>query len=253
LREVREADGDADVAPDDISTPVLPDLLRLRTRNPLPRSPLYRTHEAESSPERPLTVSLSPRLPAHGAPGSLLAQPPRRPRQYRPRTQGYSYVESEGASIAFDDATLSDDEPSRPAAAGRDLREELRDTLYQSGSGQEEIPSSPPLHPIIQRSPTRSPMNEPEHVSEENRTFYFSSPQLPLPAPFSTTERRNSAADSLPSRSPEPSPPGIAETDKSEVGNDPAEAQTPYNAVAEHPGIQRAPSVSCSSYRLQLS
>lgn len=121
--------------PDDRPTLRASDVQRLRTKLPLPRSPLFRTQITSTSPERILTSSLSPRLPSHGTPGVLFSQHARRRRSYRPRTISYSYVESERASLAHDDEQLPKVEgfpDGKLASLPRNLQEELRGSSLQS-------------------------------------------------------------------------------------------------------------------------
>jgi hypothetical protein len=100
------------VVPQDTSTPrgsEMPEVNRLSTRYPLPRSPLYRAQDA-NSPERRWTTSLTPHVASYGTPGLLLSQPARRPRGYRLRTISYSFEESEIAGTTSEQVQGSDDD-----------------------------------------------------------------------------------------------------------------------------------------------
>lgn len=76
---------------------------RLRTKLPLPRSPLFHIQFSSTSPERLHSSSLSPRMSGHGTRGELISLPAPRRRLYRPRTISYSFVKSERTSSVHDD------------------------------------------------------------------------------------------------------------------------------------------------------
>jgi hypothetical protein len=187
------------IVPQDMSTPrnnEISEVPRLR-RVPLPRSPLFRSQGA-NSPERRLTTSLTPRVASYGTPSLLLSQPPRRPRSYRHRTISYSFEESERASVAYEQVQGSDNESvgSQPALdSQRSIEAELDEGSSRSASLRSNMPSSPPelAEASLPRTGRAMPANE------EKQTFHFSSPQLPLPPPFSAVPRNISSAASLPS------------------------------------------------------
>lgn len=169
--------------PDGSSIPAPPisvDVHRLRTRLPLPRSPLHVSELVARSPER---SQVTQRVSSYDTPGLLLSQPPRRtPKAYRPRTLSYSYEESERASAVYEEPepNASDNDESQlddiPPGGQVSLHEELRGSSLHSASEIGEVPSSPPV--IV-------------HDHETNRILYFSSPALSgkLPPPFSTVPR----------------------------------------------------------------
>jgi hypothetical protein len=163
------------------------------------------------SPQRRSTSSLTPRVASYGTPSVLLSQPARRPISYRPRMLSYSFEESERASAAYEEVQGSDNDSIRSGPAGeewRNLQEELEESSSQSISVDDSVPSSPPNVAVDGISASRR-SSQAEQVSEKNRVFYFSSPQLPLPPPFSTVRRNISSTAALPSqsRSPSVSPP----------------------------------------------
>lgn len=183
---------------------------RLRSRYSLPRSPLFLAQGA-NSPQRRLATSLTPRVASYGTPGLLLSQPARRPRSYRPRTISYSFEESDRASAAYEQVQGSDNDSigsQLPPEPQRSLHEELEAGSSQDLSLESNVPSSPPdfaetsLSMIAQAMP----------AAERNQRTHSSSPQLPLPPPFSAVRRNISMTASLPlehgdvrqSRSPTP-------------------------------------------------
>lgn len=143
----------------------------------LPRSPLYFSHNASSSPERPLTSSLTPRVASrvanHHTPGIIFSQPPRRPATFRHQTNSFSFDSSERSSAAYEQDRISSisttDTTPRPSQSLR-----LHDELHGSSLNSSRVSSA--------------------------GATTFSSPQLPLPAPFSTRSRR--VSDALPSANP---------------------------------------------------
>jgi hypothetical protein len=175
----------------------MPEVPRLRYRYPLPRSPLFRAQGA-NSPERRLTTSLTPRVALYGTPGLLLSQPARRPRSYRPRTISYSFEESERASAAYEQVQGSDNDSigsQFQAEPQRSLHEDLEVGSSQSASLESNVPSSPPDFVEISHSRIAQAMP----AAEKNQRAHSSSPQLPLPPPFSAVRRNVSLTASLPS------------------------------------------------------
>ncbi|KAG0651467.1 hypothetical protein D0Z07_1919 [Hyphodiscus hymeniophilus] len=165
-------------APDDVSTPQnLPHHGAGSHMRTLPRSPLYLSHNASSSPDRRLTSSLTPRVISrvanHHTPGLMFSQPARRPATFRHQTNSFSFDASERSSAAYEQDRISSwsttDTTPRPSPGLR-----LHDELRASSLISSEVSST--------------------------GAFIFSSPELPLPPPFSTTSRR--VSDALPSVSP---------------------------------------------------
>ena len=143
----------------------------------LPRSPLYFSHHGSSSPERRPTSSLTPRVASrvanHHTPGIIFSQPPRRPATFRHQTNSFSFDSSERSSTAYEQDRLSSSSTTNTAlrpSHGLRLHDELRGSSLTSS----RVSSAGP--------------------------FSFSSPQLPLPAPFSAGSRRVSGT--LPSATP---------------------------------------------------
>lgn len=175
----------------------MPEAHRLRYTYPLPRSPLFRAQGA-NSPERRLTTSLTPRVASYGTPGLLLSQPARRPRSYRPRTISYSFEESERASAAYEQVQGSDNDFSGSqfrADPQISLHEELEMGSSQSTSLESNMPSSPPDF----AETSRAGIAQATPAVERNQRAHSSSPQLPLPPPFSAVRRNISLTALLPS------------------------------------------------------
>ena len=202
------------VAQDDISTTQngrLFDASRLRNRAPLPRSPLFLSRNASSSPEHLPTSGLTPRVESsvahHNTPGIMFAQPARRmrrppPRTFRHQTNSFSFDSSERASAAYDQervaSTSTNDSTARPSS-DLNLHEELRGSSLQSSrvtSGMSHHLSQPSVEDLS----TIRLRNESEKAASTLGDVLFSSPQLSLPPPFSTISRSVSGADVLPSR-----------------------------------------------------
>lgn len=186
------------VVPQDTSTPhssEMPEVNRLRTRYPLPRSPLYQA-QGVNSPERRLTTSLSPHVASYGTLGLLLSQPARRPRNYRLRTISYASEESEIASTAYEQVQGSDNDSigsqflTKPQ---RNLHKELEAGSLQSAFVESNVSLSPPdfaetsLSMIARATP----------AAERNQQAHSSPPQLLLPSPFSVVRRNTFMMASL--------------------------------------------------------
>jgi len=200
------------VAPDDISTPQnirLPDANRLRNRLPLPRSPLFLSQNASSSPEHRPTSGLTPRVESsvafHNTPGIMFAQPARRmqrpaPRRFRHQTNSFSFDSSERASAAYEQervTSISTNDSTPVPSDDRTLHEELRGSSLQSSrvvSGISQALPEPLGGDILT-----------EHIEGGNeddeptlREFVFSSPRLLLTPPFSAVSRGASGAEYMP-------------------------------------------------------
>jgi hypothetical protein len=198
--------------PDNMSTPQnirLPDTSRLRNRVPLPRSPLFLSQNASSSPEHRPTAGLTPRVESsvaiHNTPGIMFAQPARRmrrppPRTFRHQTNSFSFDSSERASAAYEQervtSTSTNDSTPRPSGDLR-LHEDLRGSSLQSSRATSGMSCAIP-DPLVNDLSTVRIQDEIENAVSEQRYFIFSSPQLPLPSPFSAVSRTVSGADILP-------------------------------------------------------
>ncbi|KFY14101.1 hypothetical protein V492_02852 [Pseudogymnoascus sp. VKM F-4246] len=158
--------------PNDVSTPPearLPNLHRLRVRNPLPRSPLYRSYSHQDSPEGPRSVGLASYLASPGTPGVLFSQPARRSRDYRLHRR-----------------------TGLPLPIGRS---QLYGSSFQSSDGDFSHPSSPPTCIF---NPSAATQPEYEIASEQATNSEVSLHSLQLPPPFSRSPRSVSATGSLP-------------------------------------------------------
>jgi hypothetical protein len=200
------------VVPDDISTPQnirLPDANRLRNRVPLPRSPLFLSQNASSSPEHRPTSRLTPRVESsvaiHNTPGIMFAQPARRmrrpaPRRFRHQTNSFSFDSSERGSAAYEQervTSISTNNSTRVPSGDQSLYEELRGSSLQSSgviSGISQALPEPLGGDILT-----------EHIVGGNgdgestlREFLFSSARLLLPPPFSAVSRGASGAEYMP-------------------------------------------------------
>jgi hypothetical protein len=215
------------LAPNDGSTPPCQQLGEQRWGHhippprPLPRSPLYLSHNASASPEHRPTSSLTPRvvsrITTHNTPGYIFAQPPRRPRTFRHQTNSFSFDYSEPPNYADEQqrvpSCLTNETTPRPAE-DLHLHEELYERSLQSSVGASTRPFSGTRHREISDQPAihEQSLEDIEHSSHD---FIFSSPQLhhedssdemsvsssprlPLPPPFSTVPRSTSGSESLP-------------------------------------------------------
>jgi hypothetical protein len=197
------------VAPDDISTPQnirLRDGNRLRNRLPLPRSPLFLSQNASSSPEHRPTSGLTPRFESsvafHNTPGIMFAQPARRmqrsaPRRFRHQTNSFSFDSSERASAAYEQervTSISTNDSTPVPSDDRTLHEELRGSSLQSSRVVSGISQALP-EPLGGDVLTEDVEGGNEEGESTSREFIFSSPRLSLPPPFSATSRGTSGVD----------------------------------------------------------
>lgn len=205
-----------------------------RRSSGLPRSPLYISQAAmSSSPEKRrrsptnLDAAASPEF------SGFLAHPPRRRKTYKPRSESYSFVESEASFASSSAENLN---PSTEHLRGDSLLDDPTSTLldYPASSPPDSynhLPSSPPdpmgSHaPIpVESSPSLQTAKIPSssttariHCSSSlspapaprpRRLFpSISNPFLPpLPPPFSATPRTVSFNFALPSSSQQNSTP----------------------------------------------
>ncbi|OAF59318.1 hypothetical protein VC83_04370 [Pseudogymnoascus destructans] len=192
--------------PDDVSTPQeagLPALQRLRARNSLPRSPLYRSYNHRPSPEGSRSVGLASQLVSPGSPGVLFSQPARRSRDYRLRTPAaFSWGESKKSRSILENFDISepDSQIDMPLSIERS---QLYSASFQGSDGEVSHPSSPPTR-IFHPSGVAQPEDELSSLHTTNSEVSLHS--LHLPPPFSTRSRSGSATRSLPagnSSSPE--------------------------------------------------
>lgn len=204
---------------DESTPPQLPqprpvELFRRRSGT-LPRSPLWISRtEISSSPEkRPRPPTDSSEMSTAEISG-FLSQPPRRRKKYRPRTETYSYVESEDSMAASDfqsstynvlDGSVADYPQSSPP-----------ETFDGPGSSppiyrNESTAPSPTHQPTPSFDSTRrlSPLATPFGATPRRPVPYppsTSNPfSPPLPPPFSATPRTVSFNLALPSSSTRPS------------------------------------------------
>jgi hypothetical protein len=209
----------------DISTPQnvrLPDTNRRRITVPLPRSPLFLSQNASSSPEHRPTAGLTPRVESsvavHNTPGIMFAQPARRmrrppPRTFRHQTNSFSFDSSERASAAYEQERVASTSTtgSTPRPSGDlSLHEELRGSSLQSSRVTSRTSHALP-EPCVEDLSLIRIRDEREEAASSLKDFLFSSPQLPLPPPFSAVSRSVSGADILPGveytpQNPETSP-----------------------------------------------
>ncbi|KAG4440403.1 hypothetical protein IFR05_004096 [Cadophora sp. M221] len=202
--------------PNDASTPQqlpVPSSNRLRPRNQLPRSPLYVSQNASSSPERRPTSGLTPRVASrvatHNTPGIIFSQPARRPprittrtstRTFRHQTNSFSFDSSERSSAAYEQerAVSSSTDGRARSATNTNLHEDLRGSSLQSSrvgsAASYRVPGTPEA--VGEGESVIIDVDEEEENS--NRIVEYSSPRLSLPPPFSTVVRRVSRANSLP-------------------------------------------------------
>ena len=172
----------------------------------MPRSPLYLSQNASSSPERRPTSGLTPRVvsrvASHNSPGMLFAQPPRRPppqpRSFRHQTNSFSFDSTERSSSVYDQERASSYSTNN-SDSGRQrevsLDEELRGvSLEHSRTNSDDSTSE---HSAADADEYQLIL--PQDAQEEpGRDFIFSSPQLPLPPPFSTVLRTVSGEQVVP-------------------------------------------------------
>lgn len=200
------------IVPDDISTPQnirLPDANRLRNRVPLPRSPLFLSQNASSSPDHRPTSGLTPRVESsvaiHNTPGIMFAQPARRmrrpaPRRFRHQTNSFSFDSSERASAAYEQervTSTSTNDITRVRSGDRSLHEELRGSSLQSSGVISRI-SQALAEPLGGDILTEHIEGGNEDDEPTLREFVFSSPRLLLPPPFSAVSRGASGAEYMP-------------------------------------------------------
>lgn len=199
-------------APDDLATPhnlTITESQRPHGRLPLPRSPLFISQNLSNSPEHRPTAGLTPRVASrvatHNTPGIMFSQPARRPphfsaTNYRHQTNSFSFDSSERASAAYEQervSSYSTTESIQRLSEDLNLHEELQGSSLQNSSSDYE-PSSPSSTQSSPKngSPCQAKRNQPIRSQGD---FIFSSPQLPLPPPFSAASRNSSRADVMPS------------------------------------------------------
>lgn len=189
---------------------------RLYGRSPLPRSPLFISQNLSSSPDRRQTAALTPRVTSrvatHNTPGIIFSQPARRPPRhsatnFRHQNNSFSFDSSERASAAYEQRVSSSsttESVSRPPD-DLNLHEELQGrSLQESSSDSEPGGLSSSEDSLLDHSSPHQ--DEQDQSIRSPREFIFSSPQLPLPPPFSAASRTSSGAGVLPSFT-SPAPP----------------------------------------------
>lgn len=139
----------------------------------------------------------------------MFSQPPRRQKQHLARTVSHSFEESERSSAAYEvdlGDSDADSELSKHPRRKHSLAEELHGTSLQSSrvvSALESVdipcfPSSPP-----EAQGYEEMLNTGGNYSRDRRpSARLSSPQLPLPPPFSSVSRKVSTTSSFPGASP---------------------------------------------------
>lgn len=195
------------IAPNEHSTPNNLSVTESRRHHGsrLPRSPLFLSQNLSSSPERRQTAGLTPRVASrvatHNTPGIIFSQPARRPPRhsataYRHQTNSFSFDSSERASAAYEQRASSSSTTESIPRPPEDLNlhEELLGISLQASSSES---ASSTENSFIEHLSSRQ--NELEQSIRSQRDFIFSSPQLPLPPPFSAGSRNSSGAGVLPS------------------------------------------------------
>jgi hypothetical protein len=185
--------------PDDVSTPPSLHLPSLRIgHRSLPRSPLFISQNASSSPERRPGFALTPRVTSrvatHNTPGIIFAQPPRRPprrspRHHRHQTNSFSFDSSEKSSAAYEQQRVSSTSTNGSIPRPSDnivLHDELHGSSWQSSRNPSGISD-------VSRAQNTGGEDSNDDAAKDNvdksKEFIFSSPQLPLPHPFLSTSR----------------------------------------------------------------
>lgn len=176
----------------------LPNLQRLRARNPLPRSPLYRSYSHQVSPEGTRSIGLASHLASPSTPGVLFSQPARQParrsRDYRLHTSAFSREESKRSRSILEDFGVSepDSRTDLPLSTGSS---QVYGASFQSSDGDVSHRSSPP--PRVSHPSGVTELGN-EIASVHATTSEVSLHSLQLPPPFSTSSRSGSATGSLP-------------------------------------------------------
>jgi len=210
--------------PPQLPQPRSVELFRRRS-GALPRSPLWISRtEISSSPDK------RPRSPTNSSERStaeisgFLSQPPRRRRKYKPRTETYSYVESENSMVGSDyqsskhhflDGSVADYPPSSPPEVLEDPGSSPPTYYNHSAAPSSTHQPVPSAQFTSHLSPLTTPFG-----NTAGRPLPFppstSNPFSPrLPPPFSATPRIVSFNLALPSSSsypphPPSSPPHTA-------------------------------------------
>ncbi|KFY22037.1 hypothetical protein V493_06898 [Pseudogymnoascus sp. VKM F-4281 (FW-2241)] len=238
----RPARDSSSFVPDDVSTPQearLPNLQRLRARNPLPRSPLYRSYSHQVSPEGTRSIGLASHLASPGTPGVLFSQPARRSRDYRLHTSAFSREESKRSRLILEDFGVSepDSRTDLPLSTGSS---QVYGASFQSSDGHVSHRSSPP--PRVFHPSGVTELGD-EIVSVHATTSEVSLHSLQLPPPFSTSSRSGSATGSLPvanSSSTERSP-SIHRGEDTGDGSISASVLTGRDDITGEQGLQASP------------
>lgn len=156
-----------------------------------------------SSPEHHPTSSLAHRLTqGHNTPGTIFGQPARRPaRTFRHQTNSFSFDESERASASYEHDRISSSSTTGSTPRPPDnlsLQEERRGCSLESTGVVSNVHSS--SSKILEDDEAPLPLLDSDERSEPIRESLSSSPQLPLPPPFSAVSRSVSRAETLPSQ-----------------------------------------------------
>jgi hypothetical protein len=220
----------------------MPTLQRLRVRNPLPRSPLFRSYNPRPSPEGIRSVGLAPQVSSPGTPGVLFSQPARRSRDYRLRTSAFSLEGSKKSSPTPEDFAVSELD-SRIDLSLPTGRRKRYDAMFQSSDEEVSHHSSPPEHTFDASGVTR---HRGEIVSELTTNSVLAPHSLQLPPPFSTSSRNGSAHGSLPagaSDSTESSPRNLERGD-ADGHSTASSGLTTSGNIPEGQGVHQSPGVS---------
>jgi len=144
--------------PEDSSTPQQYRLHpTVHARRFLPRSPLFLSHNASSSPELPttsLSLSVAEHVALHDSPGILFSRPARRRRSYRHQTNSFSFDDSERSSAAYEQDRVSSTSTTASRSNNLNLHDELHE-VSDSGSSEDdaETPRRPQLPPPFSTTP----------------------------------------------------------------------------------------------------
>ncbi|CZS97395.1 uncharacterized protein RAG0_06496 [Rhynchosporium agropyri] len=253
--------------PNDASTPQIlqiPSSSRFRSRTHLPRSPLYVSQNASTSPERRPTSGLTPRVASrvatHNTPGIIFSQPARRPsrittrittRAYRHQTNSFSFDSSERSSAAYEqERAVSSSTDGRAETTDRiNLSEDLRGSSLHSSrtasSDSYRISATPDV--VGEGESIVIDANEDDEEDNDwDKNIESSSVPFALPPPFSTVSRSASRANSLPhsparehfTSYPSTSPISFSTTSSRTLADARSPSRHSSQAIVEHHAIQ---------------
>jgi hypothetical protein len=193
--------------PSDISTPQavpLPSAQRLRIKLPLPRSPLFISHNVFSPPERlptsGLTSHVDSQVALHNTPGIIFAEPARRPPRRSPQTfrhqsNSFSFDSSERASAAYQQERLvstSTINSTHGLSNEPNLHQELQGSSLQSSRATSGV------SPVLFRKISAEADSSLQNIEDEALLQPISNDSSPrMPPPYSAVSRNISSAGSL--------------------------------------------------------